>query len=136
MAFAIHGALIHLVLPPDSLLHILSSSPITFLTFELKLLLPIIKASSPAFLVFCILDDFPIDFDFSQIIFFCCGICNIIFKVMASGQEARDAATMRVIEELKRIYKQKIMPLEQTYRYDLCQSQFSFFFLPFNSSSC
>ena len=31
----------------------------------------------------------------------------------------RDAATMRVIEELKRLYKVKIMPLEQTYRFDL-----------------
>jgi hypothetical protein len=40
---------------------------------------------------------------------------------MSAGQESRDAATMRVIEELKRLYKQKIMPLEQTYRFDLCE---------------
>eukprot|EP01040_Poterioochromonas_malhamensis_P016421 gene16421-18627_t len=31
----------------------------------------------------------------------------------------RDAATTRVIEELKRLYKVKILPLEQTYRFDL-----------------
>lgn len=34
----------------------------------------------------------------------------------------RDAATMRVIEELKRLYKTKILPLEQLYRYDLFHS--------------
>lgn len=34
-------------------------------------------------------------------------------------QQDRDAATMRVIEELKRLYKTKILPLEQMYRYDL-----------------
>ena len=33
----------------------------------------------------------------------------------------RDAATMRVIEELKRLYKLKILPLEQTHRYDIFQ---------------
>mmetsp|Transcript_4909 Transcript_4909/g.5066 ORF Transcript_4909/g.5066 Transcript_4909/m.5066 type:complete len:543 (+) Transcript_4909:252-1880(+) len=39
---------------------------------------------------------------------------------MSGGpSDARDAATMRVIEELKRIYKTKIMPLESLYRYDL-----------------
>ena len=39
---------------------------------------------------------------------------------MSTGpSDARDAATMRVIEELKRIYKLKIMPLEAMYRYDL-----------------
>lgn len=31
----------------------------------------------------------------------------------------RDAATMRVIEELKRIYKSKILPLERTYLFDI-----------------
>mmetsp|Transcript_33106 Transcript_33106/g.33711 ORF Transcript_33106/g.33711 Transcript_33106/m.33711 type:complete len:528 (+) Transcript_33106:87-1670(+) len=31
----------------------------------------------------------------------------------------RDAATMRVIEELKRLYKTKIMPLEQLYKFDI-----------------
>jgi GTPase SAR1 family protein len=31
----------------------------------------------------------------------------------------RDPATIRVIEELKRLYKVKILPLEQTYRFDL-----------------
>ena len=36
----------------------------------------------------------------------------------------RDAATMRVIEELKRLYKTKIMPLEQLYRFDLFFSPF------------
>eukprot|EP01041_Mallomonas_annulata_P010242 gene10242-21360_t len=34
----------------------------------------------------------------------------------------RDAATMRVIEELKRIYKTKIMPLEQMYKFDIFHS--------------
>ena len=34
----------------------------------------------------------------------------------------RDVATMRVIDELKRLYKTKILPLEQLYRYDLFQS--------------
>ena len=34
----------------------------------------------------------------------------------------RDAATLRVIEELKRLYKTKIMPLEQLYRYELFHS--------------
>ena len=34
----------------------------------------------------------------------------------------RDAATMRVIEELKRIYKSKIMPLEKLYQYDIFHS--------------
>lgn len=34
----------------------------------------------------------------------------------------RDAATMRVIEELKRIYKTKIMPLEQLYKFDIFHS--------------
>ena len=34
----------------------------------------------------------------------------------------RDAATMRVIEELKRIYKSKIMPLEKLYQFDLFHS--------------
>lgn len=36
----------------------------------------------------------------------------------------RDAATMRVIEELKRLYKTKILPLEQMYRFDLFQSPY------------
>jgi polynucleotide 5'-kinase involved in rRNA processing len=34
----------------------------------------------------------------------------------------RDAATLRVIEELKRLYKTKILPLEQLYRYELFHS--------------
>lgn len=34
----------------------------------------------------------------------------------------RDVATMRVIDELKRLYKTKILPLEQLYRFDLFQS--------------
>jgi hypothetical protein len=34
----------------------------------------------------------------------------------------RDAATLRVIEELKRIYKTKIMPMEQLYKYDIFNS--------------
>lgn len=34
----------------------------------------------------------------------------------------RDVATMRVIDELKRLYKTKILPLEQNYRFDLFQS--------------
>jgi hypothetical protein len=38
---------------------------------------------------------------------------------MSGPSDARDAATMRVIEELKRLYKTKIMPLEAMYRYDL-----------------
>ena len=29
----------------------------------------------------------------------------------------RDVATMRVIDELKRLYKTKILPLEQLYRF-------------------
>mmetsp|Transcript_15514 Transcript_15514/g.21240 ORF Transcript_15514/g.21240 Transcript_15514/m.21240 type:complete len:542 (-) Transcript_15514:186-1811(-) len=36
----------------------------------------------------------------------------------------RDAATMRVIEELKRLYKTKILPMEQTYRFDLFNSPY------------
>lgn len=36
----------------------------------------------------------------------------------------RDAATMRVIEELKRLYKTKILPLEQMYRFDLFHSPY------------
>mmetsp|Transcript_8400 Transcript_8400/g.7524 ORF Transcript_8400/g.7524 Transcript_8400/m.7524 type:complete len:548 (+) Transcript_8400:33-1676(+) len=36
--------------------------------------------------------------------------------------EERDVATMRVIDELKRLYKTKILPLEQTYRFDLFHS--------------
>lgn len=36
-----------------------------------------------------------------------------------SGFADRDADTMRVIEELKRLYKTKILPVEQLYRYDL-----------------
>jgi hypothetical protein len=39
----------------------------------------------------------------------------------SSGAD-RDAATLRVIEELKRLYRSKILPLEQTYRYDLFHS--------------
>ena len=38
----------------------------------------------------------------------------------------RDAATLRVIEELKRLYKIKILPLEQMYRYDLFHRYFDF----------
>ncbi len=34
----------------------------------------------------------------------------------------RDAATLRVIEELKRLYKLKILPMEQLYRFDLFHS--------------
>jgi polynucleotide 5'-kinase involved in rRNA processing len=34
----------------------------------------------------------------------------------------RDAATLRVIEELKRLYKTKILPLEQLYKYDIFHS--------------
>jgi hypothetical protein len=33
----------------------------------------------------------------------------------------RDAVTQRVVEELKRLYKTKIYPLEQLYRYDVHQ---------------
>lgn len=40
----------------------------------------------------------------------------------------RDAATMRVIEELKRIYKTKILPLEKLYQFDM-------FFSPFMSDA-
>jgi GTPase SAR1 family protein len=36
----------------------------------------------------------------------------------------RDAATLRVIEELKRLYKLRILPLEQTYRFDLFNSPY------------
>ncbi len=36
----------------------------------------------------------------------------------------RDAATQRVIEELKRLYKTKILPLESTYRFDLFHSPY------------
>lgn len=36
-----------------------------------------------------------------------------------SGLDERSAATLRVIEELKRLYKTKIQPLEQLYRYDV-----------------
>ena len=39
-----------------------------------------------------------------------------------SGFADRDAATMRVIEELKRLYKTKIKPLEQLYHYDVFNS--------------
>ena len=39
-----------------------------------------------------------------------------------SGFTDRDAATMRVIEELKRLYKTKIKPLEQLYHYDVFNS--------------
>ena len=48
------------------------------------------------------------------------GHCDPLLPVMAD----RDAATMRVIEELKRLYKTKIMPLEQLYRFDLFYSPF------------
>ena len=34
----------------------------------------------------------------------------------------RDASTLRVLEELKRLYKTKILPFEQLYRYDLFHS--------------
>lgn len=40
------------------------------------------------------------------------------------AQHDRDAATMRVIEELKRIYKTKILPLETQYRYDIFYSPY------------
>ena len=30
----------------------------------------------------------------------------------------RDPVTQRIVEELKRLYKTKILPLEQLYRYD------------------
>lgn len=36
----------------------------------------------------------------------------------------RDAATLRVIEELKRLYKTKILPLEQMYRFDIFHSPY------------
>lgn len=36
----------------------------------------------------------------------------------------KDAATLRVIEELKRLYKLKILPMEQLYRFDLFHSPF------------
>lgn len=36
----------------------------------------------------------------------------------------RDAATVRVIEELKRLYKVKILPLEQLYRFDIFHSPY------------
>lgn len=41
-----------------------------------------------------------------------------------AGQQDRDAATQRVIEELKRVYKSKILPLETMYRYDLFYSPY------------
>ena len=41
---------------------------------------------------------------------------------MSTTIQERDAATMRVIDELKRLYKTKILPLEQLYRFDLFQS--------------
>lgn len=34
----------------------------------------------------------------------------------------RDPATIRVIDELKRLYRLKIMPLEQMYRFDVFHS--------------
>jgi GTPase SAR1 family protein len=43
-----------------------------------------------------------------------------VFRVM-SGTDS-DIATRRVVEELKRIYKTKILPLEQAYKYDLFHS--------------
>ncbi len=43
-----------------------------------------------------------------------------MFRVM-SGTDS-DIATRRVVEELKRIYKTKILPLEQAYKYDLFHS--------------
>lgn len=45
------------------------------------------------------------------------------FSEMAAQQD-RDAATQRVIEELKRIYKSKILPLETLYRYDIFYSPY------------
>lgn len=35
-----------------------------------------------------------------------------------SSMDERNAATLRVIEELKRLYKTKIQPLEKLYLYD------------------
>jgi GTPase SAR1 family protein len=43
----------------------------------------------------------------------------VIREVGEMAAFERDAATTRVIEELKRLYKVKILPLEQTYRFDL-----------------
>jgi polynucleotide 5'-kinase involved in rRNA processing len=40
----------------------------------------------------------------------------------------KDASTIRVIEELKRIYKTKILPLEKMYMFDM-------FFSPFMSDA-
>ena len=40
----------------------------------------------------------------------------------------RDASTMRVLEELKRIYKTKILPLEKLYMFDM-------FFSPYMSDA-
>ena len=36
----------------------------------------------------------------------------------------RDPQTQKVIEELKRVYKTKVLPLEQTYRYDMFNQPF------------
>ncbi len=36
----------------------------------------------------------------------------------------RDPATIRVIEELKRLYKLRILPMEQMYRFDLFNSPY------------
>jgi polynucleotide 5'-kinase involved in rRNA processing len=41
---------------------------------------------------------------------------------MSHGLTERDAATMRVIEEIKRIYKSKLLPLEKLYQYDIFHS--------------
>ena len=47
---------------------------------------------------------------------------NLRFKIIA--QFERDPQTQKVIEELKRVYKTKVLPLEQTYRYDMFHTPF------------
>ena len=47
---------------------------------------------------------------------------------VVSGMSDKDASTIRVIEELKRIYKTKILPLEKMYMFDM-------FFSPFMSDA-
>ena len=51
-------------------------------------------------------------------------LCFLISNFSLLIAFERDAVTQRVIEELKRLYKTKILPLEQTYRYDLFHSPY------------
>ena len=46
--------------------------------------------------------------------------CSIVASFSAISMDANNSQLeQRVIEELKRIYKTKIMPLEQLYKYDI-----------------